>query len=103
MPLENYFLLAPGLIVGRLSVEPWLALVGLAIGLRAGAAWFAAALAVFVGAMWGMLSFAIAYRGPPDGPLIEWAYMALLPVLAVALVTYAIKRAMRPRSAQPAE
>jgi hypothetical protein len=100
MPLEDYVLLAPGLIAGRLSAEPWLALVGLALGLLLRPAWYVAFMAVAAGAAWGAISYYAVNEG---GSIVEWMYLAALPVAACALVAYGVRCLIKQQRKQRAE
>lgn len=97
MPLENYVLLAPGFIVGRLSVEPWLAIPGIVIGVWARPWWLVALVAALSGALWGVASYYIA-GDAMGGPILEWAYLGALPVFAVALASRGIVQLIRRRT-----
>lgn len=91
---EQYVLLAPGLMIGRLSAEPWLAIVGIVIGVASPRWWLALLLSVAVGSIWGLISIGFGGEAPL---MLESAYLASLPIAVVALVTYFAKRAIRAR------
>jgi len=94
MQFEDYIYLAPGLIVGRLSAEPWLALVGIGLGVLMKPWWFVLVACLVAGAVWGATSFLMA-NDPYGGPLVEWMYLAALPVVVTGMVGYLAKRFLR--------
>lgn len=90
---EDYVLLAPGLMLGRLSVEPWLALFGIIVGVTLPRLWLAFGVSVLVGIAWGLIFDPLSKES--SARMIESAYLAALPITVFALAAYATKRIVR--------
>jgi hypothetical protein len=93
---EAYVFGAPALIAGRLSAEPWLALVGLVLGLALSRWLWVLLASAATGLAWGAVSYFSARADELSGPLPEWMYLAALPIVACALFSHGLRRMVRP-------
>jgi hypothetical protein len=95
--IYNYIYLAPGIIAGRLSVDPWLAILGIAIGIWLRPWWLVALAGTTAGALWGIVPYFIADAESLVWPMAVWAYFNALPVLVTALLSHGVARVIRSR------